>query len=42
MKERGESIKSNLLQVELNGMDVFSFGISKAPASVKAYWITLI
>ena len=35
MKERGESIKSNLLQVELNGMDVFSFGISKAPASVE-------
>lgn len=34
MKERGEDIKSNHLQVELNGMDVFSFGISKAPKLV--------
>lgn len=32
--ERGEDIVSNRLQVELNGMDVFSFGISKAPKSV--------
>lgn len=32
--ERGEGMLSNKLQVELNGMDVFSFGISKAPTSV--------
>lgn len=32
--ERGEGMSSNSLQLELNGMDVFSFGISKAPSSV--------
>ncbi|MFR9567926.1 MAG: ketoacyl-ACP synthase III [Rikenellaceae bacterium] len=34
MKERGEGIISNRLNVELDGMSVFSFGISKAPKSV--------
>ena len=33
-KVRGEGIISNDLQVVLNGMDVFSFGISEAPKSV--------
>lgn len=32
--ERGNGMLNNRLQVELNGMDVFSFGISKAPSSV--------
>ena len=32
--ERDADIINNHLQVELKGMDVFSFGISKAPASV--------
>ena len=32
--ERGEDIVSNPLQLELKGMDVFSFGISKAPSCV--------
>lgn len=32
--ERGDDVINNRLQVELKGMDVFSFGISKAPSSV--------
>lgn len=33
-KEKGEGIILNSLQLHLEGMDVFSFGISKAPSSV--------
>lgn len=33
-KEKGEGIILNPLQLHLEGMDVFSFGISKAPSSV--------
>jgi len=33
-KEYGEGIVRNNLNIALNGMDVFSFGISKAPQSV--------
>lgn len=36
MHQAGEGIVRNNLQVELDGMSVFSFGISKAPKSVKA------
>ncbi len=36
MHHRGEGISSNNLQLILEGMDVFSFGISKAPQSVNA------
>lgn len=35
LREIETGIKRNSLQVALNGMDVFSFGISKAPESVK-------
>lgn len=31
----GDGIRRNRLSLELNGMDVFSFGITKAPKSVK-------
>lgn len=34
MKESGDGIISNNLQLKLDGMNVFSFGISKAPSSV--------
>ena len=33
-KEKSEGIKSNDLQLHLEGMDVFTFGISKAPSIV--------
>lgn len=35
LEEHGEGVKRNKLHVELDGMSVFSFGISKAPKSVK-------
>lgn len=35
MTECGEGIVRNRLQIELDGMNVFSFGITKAPKSVK-------
>lgn len=35
MRERGESISRRGIDLELDGMDVFSFGITKAPKSVK-------
>lgn len=36
MHNRGEGISSNNLQLSLDGMDVFSFGIQRAPQSVNA------
>ena len=36
MHNRGEGITSNNLQLILDGMDVFSFGIQRAPQSVNA------
>ena len=36
MHHRGEGISSNNLQLILEGMDVFSFGIQRAPQSVNA------
>lgn len=36
LKNHGENIDRNDLQLSLEGMNVFSFGISKAPKSVKA------
>lgn len=35
LKDHGESIVRRAIDLELDGMDVFSFGITKAPKSVK-------
>ena len=35
MKDRGQSVSRRGIDLELDGMDVFSFGITKAPKSVK-------
>lgn len=35
IEDRGDGIKRTRLDLELDGMDVFSFGITKAPKSVK-------